>query len=150
MVISDYKAARRQRALLLTRPFALVAVYFTAASLGSWWWLAALFVIPFLCSTMSVVMHDVGHGLVGGRTRHWWLFILGASQMLSGHAFWATHAQHHRRYPAKEQEDPEGAATSKSFLGMVKMMPTFAPRLWLWSWRNKPSIRCWLGLEAVT
>jgi len=150
MAISDYKAARWQQVTLLAKPFALMAAYVAAASLGSWWWIAALLVIPFLSATMSVVMHDVGHGLVGGRQRHWWLFVLGVSQMLSGHAFWATHAQHHRRYPAPEQVDPEGAPCLKSLPAMAKMMPTFAPRLWLWAWRNKPTIRCWLGAEAGT
>jgi fatty acid desaturase len=31
---------------------------------------------------------------------------------------------------------------------MVRMIPGFAPRLWLWAWRNKPGIRCWLFAEA--
>jgi len=148
MANSDYKAAPWQRLILLAKPFALMAAYVVAASLGSWWWIAALIVIPFLSSTMSVVMHDVGHGLAGGRARHWWLFVLGTSQMLSGHAFWATHSQHHRRYPAPEQIDPEGAPSEKSFTHMIKLMPTFAPRLWLWAWRNKPGIKSWLAVEA--
>jgi len=148
MANSDYKAAPWQRTFLLAKPFALMAAYVAAANLGSWWWIAALLVIPFLSSTMSVVMHDVGHGLVGGRARHWWLFVLGASQMLSGHAFWATHSQHHRRYPAAAKVDPEGAPCVKSFTEMVRMMPTFAPLLWFWAWRNKPVVRCWLGVEA--
>lgn len=143
------RASLAQKLALLGTPAMLIAVYAILATAGSWWWLGALVLVPFLAANMSIVMHDVGHGLFGGKTRHWLLFLLGAGHMLSGHAFWATHSRHHRRFPADEKEDPEGAPARCPFREVMTVGMMFAPRLWLWAWRNKPGIRGWLLAELL-
>lgn len=124
---------------------------YAAGFMVSWHWqhpmLAVLCLI--LCfSATSTSTHDVLHGSLGlsRRQTEWCLFFLGLSVLESGHAYRATHLFHHKVFPA--HGDPEGEAAHWPLWKVLASGPTFLPRLWLWAYRERPSERTWLLLEA--
>jgi fatty acid desaturase len=138
---------RRQRVIALTRPYAGIAVFAVAASLG-WWWLTPLVMFGIFVAVVTVT-HDVVHRSIGlGRRRtEWALFALGLVLLESGHAYRATHLQHHRLFPS--EEDPEGYPASLSLSGAVLYGPVFLIRLWWWAYqRSRLPQRAWLLAEA--
>jgi beta-carotene hydroxylase len=144
------RTARRQRWLACLRPVAGVAAYAVAAYLG-WWWLTPIIVF-FIFIAIVTVTHDVVHGSLGlgPRQTEWALFIFGAILLESGHAYRASHLQHHRVFPGAD--DPEGDPARMSFLGAALHGPLFLPRLWWWAFRRllgRPGQRCWLVCEAA-
>jgi beta-carotene hydroxylase len=139
-----------QRRWALARPFVLVAL-FVVVWQSPFWWLAPL-VMFLLFVAIVTVTHDVVHGSLGlsPRASEWWLFILGAILLESGHAYRATHQQHHRVFPGPD--DPEGDPARMSLFTAVLWGPLFLPRLWLWAWRRqrgRSDQRRWLALEAA-
>jgi beta-carotene hydroxylase len=97
---------RRQRGLACARPLVGLAAYAAAAHLG-WWWLTPLIAFLVFIAVVTVT-HDVVHGSLGlgPRQTEWALFLFGAALLESGHAYRATHLQHHRAFP--RPDDPEG------------------------------------------
>lgn len=139
-----------QRRIALFRPFVGLALYIIAASLG-WWWLTPIIVFLIFVAVVTVT-HDVVHGTLGlsKRQTEWVLCLLGAVLLESGHAYRATHHQHHRVFPGPD--DPEGDPARMSFWQAVLAGPLFLPRLWWWSYRrNKPYPiqQAWLMIEAL-
>jgi beta-carotene hydroxylase len=139
----------RQRWLACARPFLGVAAFAVAAALG-WWWLTPLIVFLIFVAIVTVT-HDVVHGSLGlsPRQNEWALFIFGAVLLESGHAYRASHLQHHRSFPGPD--DPEGDPARMSFWGAVLHGPVFLPRLWCWAYRRsrgRPAQRRWLLAEA--
>jgi beta-carotene hydroxylase len=68
----------------------------------------------------------------------------------SGHAYRATHLQHHRVFPGPD--DPEGDPARMSFATALLWGPLFLPRLWCWAYRRdrgRPAQRRWLVAEAA-
>ncbi|MFN0017661.1 MAG: fatty acid desaturase [Pirellulaceae bacterium] len=115
------------------------------------WWLTPL-VIFLLFVAVVTVTHDVVHGALGlsPRQTEWWLFFLGVLLLESGHAYRATHHQHHRVFPGPD--DPEGDPARMKFWAAVLWGPLFLPRLWLWAFyrnRGKADQRRWLLAEAT-
>jgi beta-carotene hydroxylase len=140
---------RRQRWLALTRPFIALVAYAVAAYLG-WWWLAPLIVFLVFVAVVTVT-HDVVHGSLGlgPRATEWALFLFGALLLESGHAYRATHLQHHRVFPGPD--DPEGEPARMTFWTAVEYGPFFLPRLWWWAYRQmrgRRDQRAWLLAEA--
>jgi beta-carotene hydroxylase len=141
---------RPQRWLACGRPLAGVVVFALVAWLG-WWWLTP--VVMFLVFVAVVtVTHDVVHNSLGlgPRSTEWALFVFGAVLLESGHAYRASHLQHHRRFPGPD--DPEGDPARMSFWGTVLHGPLFLPRLWWWAYRRahgQPAQRLWLLAEAA-
>jgi beta-carotene hydroxylase len=140
---------RRQRWLALTRPFLGLAAYAVAAWLG-WWWLTPAIVFLIFIAVVTVT-HDVVHGSLGlgPRQTEWALFACGAVLLESGHAYRATHLQHHTRFPGPD--DPEGDPARMSFWKAVLHGPIFLPRLWWWAYRRCrgcPHQWHWLLAEA--
>ncbi len=139
----------RQRRLALTRPLVLLAVY---AAVAYWelWWLTPLVVFLLFVAVVTAT-HDVVHGSLGlgARATDWWLFVLGAVLLESGHAYRCTHLRHHQVFPGAD--DPEGAPARMRFGQAVLYGVVFLPRLWVWAYRrqrgNRPQ-QCWLLLEA--
>jgi len=139
-----------QRRTALARPFALLAVYAAAALLG--WWLLTPVIVFLIFVAAVAVTHDVVHGSVGlgPRQTDWALFFCGAVLLESGHAYRATHLQHHRTFPGPD--DPEGDPARMSLWGAVLYGPLFLPRLWWWAFRRgrgRPDQRAWLLAEAA-
>ncbi|HKI31184.1 MAG TPA: fatty acid desaturase [Gemmataceae bacterium] len=139
-----------QRRWSLARPYLLVVVFFTAwyAGLG---WLTPLIVFLVFVAIVTVT-HDVVHNALGlsPRQTEWALFFLGGVLLESGHAYRATHHQHHRVFPGPD--DPEGDPARLSFWRAVLYGPVFLPRLWWWAFRKnrgKPDQRRWLLAEAA-
>jgi beta-carotene hydroxylase len=142
--------SRRQRIVVLARPFVWLAAYFLAASAG-WWWSVPL-VLVFLFISVVTAAHDVVPGALNlsGRGTDWALFFIGALVLESGHAYQLTHFRHHRVFPGRE--DPEGDPARMSFLGAILHGPIFLPRLWSWAWKQtrRGSVeRRWLLCEAA-
>ena len=139
---------RRQRILALARPYLGVAA-FAAVAWAGWWWLTPLVVFGTFVAVVTVT-HDVVHrtlGLTETATDRW-LFALGLVLLESGHAYRATHRQHHRLFPSPD--DPEGYPADLSWWGAVCYGPVFLIRLWLWAARRaRPQERVWLLLEAL-
>jgi beta-carotene hydroxylase len=139
---------RRQRWLACARPFAGLAAYVAAAWLG-WWWATPGIVFLIFVAVVTVT-HDVVHGSLGlgPRQTEWALFLFGAVLLESGHAYRATHLQHHRAFPGPD--DPEGDPARMSFWGAVLHGPVFLPRLWRWAFRRSRhhGPRGWLLAEA--
>jgi fatty acid desaturase len=118
----------RQRRVALARPFFLIFV------------------------AVVTVTHDVVHRALGlgRRQTEWALFLLGLVLLESGHAYRATHLQHHRLFP--NEDDPEGYPANLSLLGAVCYGPVFLAGLWWWAFRRqagRAGQRTWLVAEAV-
>lgn len=137
-----------QRRWALARPLVLVTLFAATWSLG-WWWLSPLIVFLLFIAIVTVT-HDVVHGSLGlsARQTEWWLFLFGAVLLESGHAYRATHHQHHRVFPGPD--DPEGDPARMTLLQAIVWGPLFLPKLWLWSYRRSDKIQQrWLLLEAA-
>ncbi|MEO8495361.1 MAG: fatty acid desaturase [Planctomycetota bacterium] len=138
----------RQRIVALARPFIGVAAFIGAVELG-WWFVTPLILFLTFIAVVTVT-HDVVHNSLGLNRKQTdvALFLLGAILFESGHAYRATHSQHHRVFPAPD--DPEGEPARMSFWRAVVHGPLFLPILWLWAVRrSRGSDRPWLFLEAV-
>jgi len=140
------RTGRARRWFALGRPFAGVAAYAVAAATGHW---AAAAVAVFLVFvTVISVMHDTVHGTLGLRRRvtDVALFACGALLLVSGHAYRATHQNHHRVFPGPD--DPEGEAARMSIVRSLLAGPLHVPRIWWWAFRRTRRRR-WLLAEAA-
>lgn len=143
---------RRQRWLALARPYLGFACYIVAACLGLWWLTPVLVFLIFVA--VVTVTHDVVHRSLGlnQRQSEWALFLMGLILMESGHAYRATHVQHHKYFPAEEGQDPEGYPAHLRLAGAIFYGPVFLYRLWWWAFRRnrkQPGQRAWLIVEAL-
>jgi beta-carotene hydroxylase len=125
-------------------------VFVVVASLGLWW--ATPLVMFGIFVAVVTVTHDVVHRCLGLRRRasDWALFVFGLVLLESGHAYQATHLQHHKLFPHKD--DPEGYPANLSFSGAVLYGPVFLARLWWWAFRQAAGhrmARAWLLVEAA-
>jgi fatty acid desaturase len=140
------ETTRRQRLIALSRPYVGVLAYAVAAWLR-WWWLTPLVVFGIFVAVVTVT-HDAVHRTIGlsARATNWALFATGLVLLESGHAYRATHIQHHRLFP--HPGDPEGYPASLSMIGAICYGPAFLARLWWWSYRRGRDRR-WLLAEAA-
>jgi beta-carotene hydroxylase len=67
--------------------------------------------------------------------------------MVSGHAYRATHINHHRVFPGPD--DPEGAAAGMSVWRALVVGPLHVPRIWWWAYTRAHRGRGWLVAEAA-
>ena len=138
----------RQRTLALVRPPIAVAVFAVLAWQG-WWWLLPVAMFGVFVSVVTVT-HDAVHRTLGlgPRGSDWVQFALGLVLLESGHAYRATHAQHHRLFPS--DDDPEGYPANLTLLGAIAYGPVFLARLWVWALRRSSGAqRRWLIAEAA-
>ncbi len=139
-----------QRRVALARPF-LLALCFALAWWAGWWWLGPVIVFLIFVAIVTVT-HDVVHGTLGlsPRQSEWWLFLLGAVLLESGHAYRTTHHQHHRVFPGPD--DPEGDPARMKLWQAILWGPLFLPRLWWWAYQRnagRPDQQRWLVAEAA-
>ena len=141
------QTSARQRSIALARPYLGMVAFVAAAWLG-WWWLTPVIMFGIFVAVVTVT-HDVVHRAIGltARQSEWALFALGLVLLESGHAYRATHLQHHRLFP--HEDDPEGYPANLSALGALAYGPVFLARLWWWAWRRAPADRGWLALEGA-
>lgn len=134
----------------LARPAVGVAAYVLVAVLGGWWLLLTPLVVFGIFVAVVTVTHDVVHRSIGlgPRASEWALFLSGLVLLESGHAYRATHLQHHRLFPSAPGEDPEGYPAHLGLLGAVCYGPVFLIRLWWWAFRQGRQ-RGWLLAEAA-
>ncbi|WP_433323063.1 fatty acid desaturase family protein [Spirillospora sp. CA-294931] len=138
---------RRRRVVALSLPYAGVALFVLAVWAG-WWAVTPLIAFGIFVAVVTAT-HDVVHRSLGlGRaSTEWALFLLGAVLLESGHAYRATHLQHHRTFPSPD--DPEGRPADQSLLGAILYGPFFLIRLWWWAYgRAGGRQRLWLLAEA--
>lgn len=143
---------RRQRLLTLARPFIGLFGYAVAAYFKLWWFYPVIVFLIFVA--VVTVTHDVVHRSLGlsQRQTEWALFLMGLVLMESGHAYRTTHVQHHKYFPADEDQDPEGYPAHLSLFGAIFYGLIFLYRLWWWAFlRNRQWLgqRIWLILEAL-
>lgn len=139
---------RRRRVLALARPALGVAAFALLWWYGCWWATPLVMFGTFVA--VVTITHDVVHRAVGlgDRATDWALLVMGAVLLESGHAYQATHLQHHRRFPA--DDDPEGYPAHLSMPGAIVYGPIYLARLWWWALRRvPPARRGWLLLEAA-
>ncbi len=137
----------RQRIISLARPFVGVAAYCAAVRYGFWWVTPVIVFLIFIA--IVTVTHDIVHGALGlsRRATEWALFLSGLVLLESGHAYRATHLQHHRIFPASD--DPEGDPARLTWFRALLDGPSFLPRLWSWAYRRSSRDRSWLLVEAA-
>jgi len=140
----------RQRRIALWRPYAAVAL-FTAVAWVGWWWATPIVAFMIFVAVVTVT-HEVVHRSLGVTRRQtdWALFFMGLVLLESGHAYRATHIQHHRLFP--HDDDPEGYPANLSLLGAICHGPVFLVRLWRWAFRrdqSRPRERAWMIAEAL-
>lgn len=135
-----------QRRVCLARPFLGLAAFAVVCWLG-WYWLTPLVMFAIFVAIVTAT-HDVVHRTLGlsRRATEWALFLLGLILLESGHAYRATHLQHHKVFPA--DGDPEGYPARLSGLGALFYGPVFLARLWWWALRRGRDT-AWLLAEAA-
>src|SRR5918912_2305195 len=123
-----------RRRVGLARPVAALAGVVTAAATGQRVW--ALLPLFLVFTTVISLMHDAVHGSLGLRRRatDMTLFAAGALLMVSGHAYRATHINHHRVFPGPD--DPEGDAARLSITRALVVGPLHVGRIWWWAYRR--------------
>jgi len=131
--------SRGQQAVVLVRPLVLIVAYAAAARAG--WWPLALVLLAAVFPAMVAAIHDLLHRSLGlgPRANRWWLSVLGVLVLQSGHAIQATHAAHHRRFPAPD--DPEAYVSHMSIPRAILEGPLYPVRLWGWARRQPTSPR---------
>jgi beta-carotene hydroxylase len=136
-----------RRRVALARPGAAVVGVVSAGVTGHQLWaLPPLFLV---FTTVISVMHDTVHGSLGLRRRGTdaTLFLAGTVLMVSGHAYRATHINHHRVFPGPD--DPEGEVAHLGIGRTLLAGPSHVPRIWLWAFRRARHGRGWLIAEAL-
>lgn len=140
-------ATRRDRWIVIGRPFALGLVYIVLFQLG--WWIVSLALIPYIYLTAGAAMHDVIHKTLGVSKR--WhgvtLFAIGSIVLESGHTLRETHQVHHRKLHTSI--DPEGYVDNYSSLRTLGEGPFYKHYLACWVLRNRPNSRAWVVAEAL-
>jgi beta-carotene hydroxylase len=136
-----------RRRVALVRPAAALVGVVTAAAAGHLVW--ALLPLFIVFTTVISLMHDTVHGALGLRRRGTDLALFGAGALLvvSGHAYRATHINHHRVFPGPD--DPEGEAARMSIARALVAGPLHVPRIWIWAFRHARRDRGWLVAEAA-
>ena len=137
-----------QVCLSLIFPFLLTAGFFIFCTAG--WWLMA-FMCPVLLSffTYGSISHDLVHRTL--RLPRWlneWL--LCAIELLalrSGHAYRASHLNHHAKFPSPD--DLEGAAAAMTVIESLIDGVTLQLRIWINAAKSNKSDRAWIYGEAV-
>src|SRR5579862_2452924 len=142
--------SRRQRLIPLLMPYVWTSAFLALWDSPARW--ACIFCLIMLFSASSTSTHDVVHGSLGfsRRATEWALFLLGLPILESGHAYRATHLEHHRIFPS--HEDLEGEAAHLPLWRVIASGPAFLPRLWWWAYRKasgRKDQRRWLLLEAT-
>lgn len=137
-----------EKAIALVLPFGF-AVTFLIAGWAGWWPLAMLCAIGQCFFTYASVSHDLVHRTLGlpRWLNEWLLCLIEVISFRSGHAFRATHLQHHARYPS--DDDIEGRAAALPWWQALATGVTAQLRWWRWAVvRSRGAARRWMVLEG--
>lgn len=134
-----------RRWVIVARPFVFAGLHAAALAYEVWWALPLTLAALFLSVVASA--HDLVHSTLGFPPilNDVLLAAIGMIVIESGHAYRATHLQHHGRFP--RDDDPEGAPAHRTYLRAVLSGPTFLFRLYWWSIRRRFS--WWQVVEGV-
>lgn len=138
-----------ERVRCLALPFLTCATFFFAGSHG-WWWAALPSAVLQSYFTYASVSHDLVHRNL--RLPDWLneglLCVIELMSFRSGHAFRATHLQHHQKFP--HDDDVEGAAAKMGWFRALIDGATAQPRLWGWALRHTSGPkRRWIVAEGI-
>lgn len=123
----------RVRAIIITRPLVALVGFCLAATQG-WWILTPVQLWVLYGSTCSAVHHLMHSGMgMSPRVRHFWLTTLGLVIAESGHAWFATHAMHHR--DGTDLPDPEGYLEYLSWRELPAGAMKWRLRMMSWGYR---------------
>lgn len=134
-------------AIVIGRPFALVALYFITFNIG--WWPVAIALTPYIYLTVGAAVHDLIHKSLGvpDRLHGILLAVVGALALESGHALSETHQVHHRKLHTSV--DPEGYVDDFSMIRTLGEGPFYKHYLACWVLKNRPNSRPWVVAEAL-
>ena len=140
--------SRNRRGFVLARPLLMIVLYGTLAALG--WWIPALAILAAVFPVMVAVIHDLLHRSLGlsGKANQRWLTVMGVLVLQSGHAIQATHLEHHRCFP--NREDPEAYVALMPLGRALFEGPIYPYRLWSWARKRRRDLRRRVGVEAAS
>ncbi len=123
-----------QQRWALARRRTWVSGFFGLAGWLGWWWATPLIVFGVFVAVVTAT-HDVVHRTLGltDRQTDIWLFLSGLVLLLeSGHAYQATHRQHHQDlFPARTT--PKAIQPTCRSSARWRPRPIFLIRLWIWA-----------------
>ena len=119
----------------LSMPFVFVFAFFLAGSHG-WWPVSLLCAMGHSFFTYGSISHDLVHRTL--RLPVWLnetlLFLIEATGFRSGHAYRATHLNHHQKFP--HEDDVEARTATFGLVWTLLDGVVTQPRLWWWALRN--------------
>ena len=139
---------RWQVARATTMPFIALASYWLFA--GSDHWILAVFSLMVLSFvTYGSTSHDLVHGSLGLKrlTNDLFLSVIEAIALRSGHAYQASHLNHHARFP--HEDDIEADAARMSLTRALLEGVVFQFRIYGWALRNPRGKRSWIVAEGI-
>jgi beta-carotene hydroxylase len=136
-----------RRAMSLATPFLLALAFFLCAANG--WWIGSIgctMLLTFV--TYGSISHDLVHRTLRlpSALNEGLLCAIELIAFRCGHAYRATHLNHHTRFPA--EDDLEGAAAGMTWWRALLDGVTLQPRLWMFAFRRGRD-RAWIVTEAV-
>jgi beta-carotene hydroxylase len=137
-----------KRVRSLTLPFLCTFGFFDAGA-GGWWPVSIAFAMAHSFFTYGSVSHDLVHRSL--RLPDWLnetlLFLIEVSGFRSGHAYRATHLNHHQRFP--HEDDIEARTARMDLFGTLLDGPVTQPRLWWWALqKTRGPTRTWILAEG--
>lgn len=139
---------RCQRVRTLSIPFIACLAYWLFACSGHWVFaVLSLVVMSFI--TYGSTSHDLVHHNLGlqRRTNEFFLFLIEAISLRSGHAYQVVHLNHHARFP--HEDDIEADASRMSFSRAILEGFVFQFRIYIWALRNPRGRLSWIIAEGV-
>lgn len=138
---------RWRRALTLTAPFALAALFFVFAARGLWLG-SLLCTMALTFVTYGSISHDLVHRnlRLPRRLNEALLCAIELVTFRCGHAYRVVHLHHHAHFPA--EDDLEGSAAKMTLFRALLEGPILQPRL-LWFALRSGRDRAWIIGEAI-
>ncbi|MCA9014835.1 MAG: fatty acid desaturase [Planctomycetaceae bacterium] len=139
---------RCQRARALSIPFIACLAYWLFAWYANWLF-AVLSLVVMSFVTYGSSSHDLVHHNLGLKrsTNEFFLFLIEAISLRSGHAYQVVHLNHHARFP--HEDDIEADASRMTFLRAILEGFVFQFRIYFWALRNPRGRLSWIIAEGA-
>ncbi|WP_339728591.1 fatty acid desaturase [uncultured Gimesia sp.] len=137
-----------QRVRTLSIPVIACLAYWLFACYG-YWVFAVLSLVVMSFVTYGSTSHDLVHHNLGLKrsTNEFFLLLIEAISLRSGHAYQVVHLNHHARFP--HEDDIEADASRMSFLRAILEGFVFQFRIYIWALRNPRGRLNWIIAEGV-
>lgn len=139
----------RQKVWALAVPLLCVFAYFFCAFQG-WWLPAIISLVYFSFVSYGSISHDLVHRNLGLPTwlNETFLSIIELLAFRSGHAYRASHLNHHARFP--HEDDVEGRAARMSFSRALVEGIRFHFLIVIWAIQHSSRHRMLIAFESAT